>query len=94
MVYVPEIDRVVLFGGVTGPGEEPLDDTWAYDFETDTWVELNPIGSPSPRGWHGMALDPIEGTILLYGGGPTRETYVSDVWRYDHDANAWAQIGN
>jgi hypothetical protein len=90
MAYAPGIDRVILFGG-TGAGEEPFGDTWAYDYETNTWTELAPANAPSPRGWHAMAVNPADGTIVLFGGGAVREDYQDDIWIYDSVANTWTQ---
>jgi len=50
-------DRVVVFGGY-GAGDIELDDTWAYDLNTDTWELLSRHGGPGPRGYVAMADDP------------------------------------
>ena len=39
MAYDAGSDRVVLFGGETG-ALNPSDETWAYDFNTDTWTQM------------------------------------------------------
>ena len=91
MAYDPATDRSILFGGAPHSlGEEPQADTWGYDFETDSWSLLTPVGSPSPRGWHAMARDPVLGLLVLFGGGPDRDHYQADTWLYDPLANTWS----
>ena len=42
MAYDERLDRVVLFGGERGSGPlRFLGDTWAYDFNTDTWTPVH-----------------------------------------------------
>ena len=68
MVHDPGTDRMILFGGVTGRDEAPLDDTWAFDVATETWTQLSTASTPSPRGWHAMAYDPVMQRTILFGG--------------------------
>lgn len=70
MAYDPTSDRIVLFGGVTGPflKEQPFDDTWVHDFDTNTWTELQAHMSPSARGWHAMAYAQVDAVIVLFSG--------------------------
>jgi N-acetylneuraminic acid mutarotase len=95
MAYDPGTDRLILFGGVTGPvrAERVFGDTWAYDVETNTWTELAPAPAPSGRGWHAIAYDAGGGVIVLFGGGPTRDDVVAETWIYDPAANAWTEVG-
>lgn len=73
MVYNPKDQQVIMFGGTVGDRGEPLGDTWAYDYSTNTCIDLAPASGPSPRAWHAMAYaaDFDNGVILLFGGGPT-----------------------
>lgn len=92
MVYDPVTRRTVLFGGVTGHFGlgEALGDTWAYDYETNTWTELTPTKAPSARGFHSMAYNPADQTIVLFGGGEGRSGFLSDTWIFDPAKNTWA----
>jgi N-acetylneuraminic acid mutarotase len=91
MAYDRQTDRVILFGGVTGSLEEPLADTWAFDLETTTWTRLDAAG-PSARGWHVMAADAETGTIVLFGGGPSREACTDETWIFDPRAGTWTEV--
>ena len=88
MAYDGESDRIVLFGG-WGVGFETdlMDDTWAYDFNTNAWTNPNPGTRPSPRGGHAMAYDAESDRVILFGGPDGAET-----WAYDYNANTWTNM--
>lgn len=62
-------NKLVVFGGDTG-GTTPvlLGDTWEWDPTANTWTQLTPATSPSPRRWSAMAHEPQSGGMLLFGG--------------------------
>lgn len=92
MVYDSKSARMILFGGAVGPAlaEQPLGDTWAYDYRTNTWTELKPQGAPTARGWHAMAYDAANGLVVLFGGGVDRGHFGADTWIYDPSRNTWS----
>jgi N-acetylneuraminic acid mutarotase len=92
MVHDPVTDGLILFGGVTGRAEAPLDDTWAFDVAMETWTQLSAAPTPSPRGWHAMAHDPDAGVIVLFGGGVRKGAYIDETWLYDPVANTWTEV--
>ncbi len=51
MAYDNESDRIILFGGWTG---SVVNDTWAYDFNTNAWTNMSPDTRPSARDGHAM----------------------------------------
>lgn len=95
MTYDPISERLILFGGQPYP--ESIGDTWAYDCRTNTWTELTTDGTPAPRGKHGIAYNPIEANIVLFGGGtivgggPKWEALPAETWLFDSADNAWTQ---
>lgn len=89
MVYDAAAQRLVLFGGA-GAGEVALADTWRLDSKTGQWTEVKAAG-PSARAWHAMAYDAAEESVVLFGGGETRNRYVNDVWLFSSSANAWSR---
>src|SRR6266566_2995557 len=52
MAYDSRADRTILFGGQAISG---IDETWAYDFNANTWKNMNPVTKPSWRSWLAMA---------------------------------------
>ncbi|MGH8924629.1 MAG: kelch repeat-containing protein [Acidimicrobiia bacterium] len=75
--------------GVAGPREEPLDDTWSFDYETTNWSNLLTTG-PSARGWHLLASDDETNTLVLFGGGASRTTCTHETWLFDTASDSWA----
>jgi N-acetylneuraminic acid mutarotase len=88
MAYDIESDRVVLFGGGLSP-TNCWDDTWVYDYNTDTWTEMHPEVSPPERGFHGMVYVPEYDLVLLWGGTTEADTPDLRVWAYDYESNTW-----
>ncbi len=85
MAYDAQSDRVVLFGGDTGTGW--LGDTWAYDADADTWVEVTTEEAPWPVAQQAMAYDATVDRIVLWGGAEREE---SEVWTLDLETATWA----
>ena len=89
MAYSTQAARHVLFGGSTwyGPGE----DTWSYDYASNTWTNLDPTAHPSPRPGAAMAYDQESNRFVLFGGSPG---YVpsDETWVYDPTANTWIDM--
>ncbi len=79
MAYMPDIDRVVLFGGsfdnpypAHRQYRQDLDssrlsgETWTWD-ETEGWRALD-IEGPKPRAYAQMAYDPVRHELILFAG--------------------------
>jgi len=92
MAYDVQSDRIILFGG-NAPGLRPLNDTWAYDHDTNTWTNMSPEVAPSPRGGFGMAYDNQSNRVVLFGGldedsGATN----NETWAYGLESNTWTNM--
>ena len=93
MVYDTESDKIILFGGFTG--ERGSDETWAYDYETNTWTNMKPDPHPPGRFGPGFVYDPKRDLCILYGGMDSYQgnsTYFDDTWTYDYNSNTWTQL--
>ncbi|MEE9174342.1 MAG: kelch repeat-containing protein [Thermoplasmata archaeon] len=94
MAYDSQSDRVILFGGDVG--QVVLgDDTWAYNLSANTWTEMTPVLSPSPRWFHTMAYDSESDRVILFGGivEPQGDGIASnETWAYDYDTNTWSDL--
>jgi Galactose oxidase, central domain len=88
-VYDRAADRVILFGGfVCTAVEDPMqNDTWAYDYESDSWQEMRPATAPPERMYHAMAYDPIAERSVVWGG----RVEDSAVWSYDYESDNWTR---
>ncbi|MFX0058625.1 MAG: Kelch repeat-containing protein [Candidatus Heimdallarchaeota archaeon] len=95
MVYDSESDRTVLFGGSsTG---STFNDTWVYDYNTNSWEQQNPPESPPARSRHGAAYDSESDQFIIYGGttgGFNSATHIVDgkTWAYDVNTDTWMEM--
>lgn len=95
MTYDAESDRVILFGGATlgSDGEfQHMDTTWAYDFNSNTWEQMNPSDSPSPRLVRAMVYDSNSDRIILFGGRASEIEQYADTWTYDFNSDTWTAM--
>ena len=96
--YDTESDRTILFGGVTVLGVgifAELNETWAYDYNSNTWTNMEPALPPRARLGHRMAYDADSDLVILLGGhtgfGSSAEAF-RDTWAYDYNANIWTEL--
>jgi hypothetical protein len=95
LAYDSQSDRIILFAGDT---EGELDDTWAYDYETNTWTEMTPAVSPDGRWGHAMAYDAESDRIIMWGGHEREpidlmsEAEHKTIWAYDYETNTWTAL--
>lgn len=89
MAYDSESDRAILFGGAPGTAANSFFDTWAYNYNSNTWENLTDANNhPQARSSHIMAYDSESDRIVLFGGGNLTATF-SDTWLYDYNTNTW-----
>lgn len=91
LAYDADSDRIILFGG--SDWNSLMNDTWAYDFNTDTWTDMKPDISPPARNYHGMTYDVESDRVLIWGSmGTDLEPFDASVWAYDYNTNTWEQM--
>jgi len=96
MAYDPVTETVLLFGGTGADngdyGGVTYNDTWEWNGRTETWTEVLPSSSPSPR-QAPIAYDSLTKTVVLFGGdnggGDCCRIYYSDTWNWD--GSTWVQ---
>lgn len=81
----------VMFGGEELIDGTALNDTWEFNAGTNSWAEVRPTRSPSPRAGAAMVAD-SSGSVWLFGGQSYFGDALTDLWRYDSDANTWTEI--
>jgi hypothetical protein len=92
MTYDSESDRVILFGGYPGVGTQSFYDTWAYDYNSDTWEDLTNLTNHPPRlSSHILEYDSESDRVVLFGGGSWSSTS-DQTWLYDYNTNSWEQM--
>jgi len=93
MVYDTESKRAILFGGSDGNTTETLNDTWVYDFHSNTWTEMKPAKSPPPHHFAAMTYHPLADRVVLFGGyNIPADEYLNDTWTYDYNNNTWTAV--
>lgn len=91
-IYEPVRDRMVISHGFTNAGR--FDDTWAFEFSSNSWRNLTPSGTrPLRRCLHHAAYDAANGQMYLYGGcasgfGPCP---LGDLWSFDLNTHQWTE---
>jgi len=95
-IYDAESDVTVLFGGDTGPGGVTLNDTWAYDYDQDTWMNKTTDSGPPELSAFNVAYDSESDKIIVFGGWYTPDgeaiLHRGDTWAYDYNTNTWENM--
>jgi WD40 repeat protein/DNA-binding SARP family transcriptional activator len=99
MIYDTESDVLVSFGGaewgrIENGKHRGLPDTWAYDADTNSWVDRTPATSPPGRVNHGIVYDSAADRIVVFGGstGFGVGEVLGDTWAYDTNTNTWTEM--
>ena len=87
LTYDAESDRVILYGGANTV-KEWFDDTWAYDYNTNTWTEMAK-GPPDHLGAR-IAYDAESDRTILFGG--YSGSFYNDTWAYDLNSDTWKEM--
>jgi hypothetical protein len=91
MAYDSESDRVILLGASEGEHDEPTASTWAYDFNTNTWVDMKSSPGPSVAVC-AMSYDSRNDRIVLFGFEEIDGRYYPETWAYDFNRNLWQNM--
>jgi hypothetical protein len=86
MVYIPTIDRVLLFGGEGDTG------TWLYDYNGNSWQLLKTPNGPAGRYYSSMAYVSSIDRVLMYGGQLVSGNVAGDLWSFDPKAMNWEEL--
>ncbi|TFG28688.1 hypothetical protein EU527_16910 [Candidatus Thorarchaeota archaeon] len=98
MVYHSGEDKVVLFGGhVSGAADNWLNhnETWTYDYNTNTWTDMDPVLAPPAIAGGCMAYDSESNLIVLFAGSTNdwvEDGMISETWTYDLGTNTWTNV--
>ena len=98
MSYDSKADRTILYGGYTGDPEAEFNfvfndlETWAYDYNVNTWTLLKPEKNPGLLTWFGQVYLPSTDRTLLFGGIKGYGVHSNQTWLYDYNANTWTEV--
>jgi hypothetical protein len=82
--FDPIGQRPLLFGMVGGG----VNETWSWD--GSKWQRLNPASSPEGRQFQSVALDPVNGQLMLFGGLSLNGAFRNDTWTWT--GTTWKQL--
>ena len=101
VAYDSESDRVIVYGGtkeadayLDPTGGRYTDETWSYDYNTNTWDNITPSVSPSPRTGSSMVYDSKNDLIILFGGYThlQRTEIDHETWSFDYNTKTWTEL--
>lgn len=103
MAYDLESEKVIVFGGsiwgfVSGNNQDnqstSYNETWVYDYNTDTWTNMEPYPSPPGRWYQPMAYHLKADRVIMWGGTDQDGNPVDNgaVWAYDYNTNTWEEF--
>jgi len=94
IVYDSESDRIIMFGGFEFTKYLLVNETWVYDFNTDTWTNMEPRYHPQARNYHDIAYDSKADKVVLWGGDLNGQANKNEVWTYDYNTNTWEELSS
>ncbi len=95
MIYIPTIDRVLLFGGDTAStGVNPHDtDSWLYDYNRNSWKLLKTPNGPPVRYYSSMVYVSSIDRVLMYGGeSAAGGGILGDFWSFNPKTLSWEEL--
>jgi hypothetical protein len=102
MWYDPLLEKTVLYGGLgrasINQSITRYSDMWSFD--GTKWTKLAVTTTPGQRLGAQLAVDPVSGKVLLFGGLLAEQTgsnsltqaYVNDTWQWDGKASTWTKL--
>jgi N-acetylneuraminic acid mutarotase len=98
--YDSESDKFIFYFSTVLDRSAPkgliaISETWAYDFETNTWENMNPVTHPEGIMGARMAYDSESDRVIFFGGADftaDTTTTFTETWSYDYNANTWEKM--
>lgn len=94
--YDAKADRFLVFAGTGYPDDSGRNDTWAYDFNADTWSRIDTPVRPSNRLTAMTHSAKSDRTVLFGGTWPFRifgsPAYNRETWIFDYGNSTWTMM--
>jgi N-acetylneuraminic acid mutarotase len=94
LAYDPEGNRIILFGGSQGGGNDQ-GDTWIFSCRDYRWTKEISIENPGVRSQPSLAYDTLTKRTLMFGGADFVMSgtfnYYNDLWELDEN-NQWMEL--
>ena len=85
MAYDAGSDRMIVFGGLDAESFVPLNDTWAYDFDSNSWTKMEPEDHPRGQNFCAMDYDESLDRVILFDNS-------GNTWSYDYGTDTWEEL--
>jgi N-acetylneuraminic acid mutarotase len=83
----------VMYGGLSHVDSDVvLDETWVYDLDENTWMEMTPENSPPRMYGCELVYDSLNQKVLLWGGNIRDGGMLDEFWCYDYQINTWTRL--
>ena len=82
--------QLVLFGGLAKATGKATNGVAILDLSTYQWRAG--ASKPAARMSHSAVVDPVSGSIFIFGGVTENGAELSDAWEFDLDGNRWKQL--
>lgn len=94
LAYDDKADLIIYVATLDGMTFGPLSETWAYDYNSDTWAQLTTNQTPSPGMVGGRMVYDSESDRLIFFGGYDipHNGYFNETWVFDLAAKSWTQM--
>lgn len=98
LVYDVKADRMAIFSGWSDlqAGGSRYNDTWTYDYNTDSWTNMSPTAMPEGRGGHSLAYSESDDLLVMFGGitgyQQSHDDFRADTWTYNLNTNTWTNM--
>jgi len=92
LAYDAESDRIILFGGFNNKTSRYVNETWAFDFNTNKWTEMKPQKRPPGGNFQAMTYDSKADRVLTWGCIDENGVGDESIWAYDFNTNTWTEM--
>lgn len=91
LVHDPEARRLILHGGSHYPNG-PAGDTWAFDIDTELWLELETTNPPAPRFCHCATYLPDTRELLIINGRDEEDAVPRGAFTLSLETGVWSPV--
>ena len=78
MFYDPIMKRSIFYGGTSNVC--CYDEIWSFDYDENSWYEINSTNTPGGRWLYGMAYDSDSDFVILFGGNVRDSSMSNETW--------------
>ena len=78
MFYDPIMKRSIFYGGASNVC--CYDEIWSFDYDENSWYEINSTNTPGGKWLHGMAYDSYSDFVILFGGKVRDNSMSNETW--------------